>query len=500
MEMQHTLTRTESFDCDGPAELDLRIGAGRIEVRTADVSHVRVELAAEPVDGGRWEQGLEDLLERVSRGSTSRPKPTPTPCARRRSRSRRSGAGSSSGLPALPPDRARGRRRGPGALAAHGRDRARLDHHVRCPRRPQGRDPAGDIVADRMDGDVRRTSGLGRVRLGRVAGRLRAARGSGEIEVASIEGESATVTIGSGDVWLGAVRSDVHARTGEGQRGRRRGGRRRLDLVTGAGDLRVAVRPGWRPRSTWSRGRDRPGASSTWPTCLRRTPRPSGCARAPARATRSSRARPTPNRPTAGARPEACRRRSPSLATASNRRRRAFTTRASRFRAVISRHRSHLAPLRWPRSRAAVHRAPLCGAGATDAFAPGARRPAGETAPSAPYARLDVHDLELQRAARGRDLDDLALLAAENRLADRRLVREPVLGRVRLRRADDRVLDRLVRVHVLQADAGADADHIRRRSRRPRSRARSRAGPRASRSGARASPARSSRRRTRSSP
>src|SRR4051794_543143 len=73
----------------------------------------------------------------------------------------------------------------------------------------------------------------------------------------------------------------------------------------------------------------------------------------------------------------------------------------------------------------------------------------GATALSAGLRGLDLEDLELERAARCRDLDDLALLVAEDRLADRRLVRELVLRRVGLCGADDVVLDRLVRVHVL---------------------------------------------------
>src|SRR5438094_1011219 len=72
--------------------------------------------------------------------------------------------------------------------------------------------------------------------------------------------------------------------------------------------------------------------------------------------------------------------------------------------------------------------------------------------------RLDVHDLELELAARGGDLDGVALLAAHDRLADRRLVRQLVLGGIGLGRADDAVLDGLVRVHVLQADLRPDRD------------------------------------------
>ena len=107
--------------------------------------------------------------------------------------------------------------------------------------------------------------------------------------------------------------------------------------------------------------------------------------------------------------------------------------------------------------------------------------------------------LNLSCAARGRDLDGLALLAADDRLADGRLVRELLLGRVRLGRADDVVLDASP---SRRRRAGGRPSRPRRRScRRPscRSRARERAAPRAARSCARASPARSSRRRTRRS-
>src|SRR6185312_15636937 len=73
---------------------------------------------------------------------------------------------------------------------------------------------------------------------------------------------------------------------------------------------------------------------------------------------------------------------------------------------------------------------------------------------------LDFQDLELHRPARGRDLDGLALLLADDRLADGRLVRELVLGGVRLGGADDPVLDRLLRVDVAQLHLGADRDDV----------------------------------------
>src|SRR5215471_6200383 len=72
--------------------------------------------------------------------------------------------------------------------------------------------------------------------------------------------------------------------------------------------------------------------------------------------------------------------------------------------------------------------------------------------------RLDIHDLEPDRAAGRRDLDRLALLAAHDGAADGRLVRELVLRRVRLGRADDVVLDGLVGLDVPEPHLRADRD------------------------------------------
>src|SRR5215211_4607770 len=75
--------------------------------------------------------------------------------------------------------------------------------------------------------------------------------------------------------------------------------------------------------------------------------------------------------------------------------------------------------------------------------------------------RLDVENPELQGAARRGDLDRLALLAPEDRLPDRRFVRELVPGGIGLGGADDVVLDRLPRVDVLELHARTDGDGVR---------------------------------------
>src|SRR5690349_4249120 len=74
---------------------------------------------------------------------------------------------------------------------------------------------------------------------------------------------------------------------------------------------------------------------------------------------------------------------------------------------------------------------------------------------------LDLRDLELALGAAGHgDLDDLVALVPDERLPDRRLVRQAVLGRLGLGRADDRVLDRLPGLLVLDVDHRADADLV----------------------------------------
>src|SRR4051812_2294223 len=85
------------------------------------------------------------------------------------------------------------------------------------------------------------------------------------------------------------------------------------------------------------------------------------------------------------------------------------------------------------------------------AWVPNQRRHAASSAcvdnphqASRPLGRLDLRDLELLlRPARNVDADDVAALVAEERLADRRLVRELLLRGVGLGRADDLELARV---------------------------------------------------------
>ena len=223
METTQPLMRTECFDCEGQAELDLQVGTGRIEVRTSDSPHVRVEVSAEAGDPSRWDQRLEDLVIRFSE-------------ERRRLlvRTPRSFRRVEIALLVEAPT-------GSQLTASTHKGPITVDGFLSRLKTATG---SGDVVAERIDGDVDVRVGSGAIRLGRVEGRLRSQSGSGEIEVASIGGREAKLASGSGDMWLGVVHSNVHARTGSGNVAIADAAEGQFDLMTGSGDVRVAVRPG----------------------------------------------------------------------------------------------------------------------------------------------------------------------------------------------------------------------------------------------------------------
>src|SRR4051812_24935319 len=93
-------------------------------------------------------------------------------------------------------------------------------------------------------------------------------------------------------------------------------------------------------------------------------------------------------------------------------------------------------------------------------FSRRAARRSSLTAPTL-HADVDLRDLELALGTAGhRHLDDLAALVAQQRLANGRLVGELHVGRLGLGGADDRVLDRLSRLLVLDVDDRADPDEV----------------------------------------
>jgi hypothetical protein len=216
--------RTESFACPAPAELDLRVNLGHIEVRAADVSHVRAEVSLE--DGrssdDRALRALEDVQITFSAPSSRLVVRAPRDLRRVRL-----------AVSVETPARSRlAARVGSGSITASG-----LLSNLKA---VAGK---GDITVGDVEGDAHVVTGAGDVRLGEVAGRLSSRSGSGNVEVESLAGETQLAT-GSGDVRLGRVNGDVTVRSGNGDLVVARAARGRLRLTTGSGDVRVGIEAG----------------------------------------------------------------------------------------------------------------------------------------------------------------------------------------------------------------------------------------------------------------
>lgn len=224
------VTRTALFDCDRPAEIDIRIGIGRVEVRAADTADVRVEVAADPTGEWvpevaaqaiaatdvSWSEHGRRLSVRAPRGFPFRKLPLAIVVVAPLS-SRLAVRATSATLTAT------------GALG-------RLDVRTH----------SGEMTVERVEGNAEVRSGSGDVRLGRVAGHLKLAIGAGHLEVSSLDGKlnPGKITAGSADVWLGVVHGNIGVRTGSGAIVVAEAASGRIDAATGSGDVRIGIRPG----------------------------------------------------------------------------------------------------------------------------------------------------------------------------------------------------------------------------------------------------------------
>ncbi len=102
---------------------------------------------------------------------------------------------------------------------------------------------AGTARTGDVDGDAEVTTGSGDVAMGAVGGRARIRTGSGAVSVAALRG-STDVKAGSGDVALGEVAADLGVRTGTGAVHIADARAGRVELTSGSGGLRIGVHPG----------------------------------------------------------------------------------------------------------------------------------------------------------------------------------------------------------------------------------------------------------------
>lgn len=243
------LLRREEVDADGPVELTVELGAGRLEVRMiepgVDVAP-SVQVRADGAGASPLASGITGLLSWLGEQTGAAPAGTLGAEAVRQTRidvgEGRVTVRSPRDLPLrsvplqvvvrVPAGSAVVARAGSADLVVDG-VAGRLELAT----------ASGDVSAQRCTGPAEVRTGSGDVRLGSVLGVLRARTGSGELDAVSLEG-GATLHTGSGDVRLGAVSNDVTARTGSGDLTVVAASAGWLELTTGSGELRVGVAPG----------------------------------------------------------------------------------------------------------------------------------------------------------------------------------------------------------------------------------------------------------------
>lgn len=270
--------RTESWQCAGPAELDLSVDVGQIGVTLdGDASAVAVEIRADE-SRGSWAKGLSGLLSWIGgstgssgsvriggrefdlggrdfpfgglrdvdlQGLTGQDLDAEAVRSAEVSWSepgRRLMVRSSTALPLrvvpllvtvrAPAGSGVTLRTGAGEITVTGRAGAATV-----------RTGSGDITLGAVDGDVDLRTGSGRASVGPVAGRTQAKTGSGTLSLTALAGPG-QIRAGSGDLRLGVVRADLFAKSGSGDLVVDDAEAGQLELTTGSGNLRVGVHAG----------------------------------------------------------------------------------------------------------------------------------------------------------------------------------------------------------------------------------------------------------------
>lgn len=248
------VVREFDFVADGPVELDLGVGAGRIEVRLSDpepgaTPSVRVELRHDPSAGSKWTQGWASTLNWVMdqfgeqlgtelRGSADEAVQE----ASVEMIGDRLVVRSAKTLPL---------RHIPLALVVHAPSGSALEIKggstgltaTGRAGRVRVQTGAGKVAIENADGPVTVRSGGGAISLGPASGTLHVRSGGGEVRAAAVSGMASVVT-GTGSVRLGVVDGEVIVRSGSGDISVADAGSGSVELGTGSGEVRVGIRAG----------------------------------------------------------------------------------------------------------------------------------------------------------------------------------------------------------------------------------------------------------------
>ena len=244
------MVRHQDFECDGPVEVVVELGAGRLDVRLvegeAGARAVAVQVRPDETARAPWNAGLAGLLGWLGE-QTGQVAPGELATAAIRATliefgGRRLIVQAPREMPlravplavtvTAPAGSTVNARAGSADVTVDG-VAARLDVTT----------GSGELRVQRCEGPAEVRTGSGDVRLGSVVGALRARTGSGGVDVTALDG-AGTVHTGSGDVRIGAVSDDLQARTGSGDLTVGDATAGRLELTTGSGQLRVGIHTG----------------------------------------------------------------------------------------------------------------------------------------------------------------------------------------------------------------------------------------------------------------
>lgn len=262
------VVRQQEFECEGPIEISVEIGGGRLDVQLVDggveAGPVTVQVRPDPPGHLPWSAGLGGLLTWLGEQTGAAP---PGDLAAEAARctaidftGRRLSICSPQNFPlrtvpltiqvTAPAGSSITVRSNSADVAVDG-VAERLDAST----------GSGQVRAQRCTGGVDIRTGSGHVGLGTVLGRLWVRTGSGGVDVVCVEGATgggaSTVQTGSGNVRLGAVGHDVRARTGSGDLTVVDASAGDIELTTGSGQLRVGIHAGARAEVDVSSGSGR---------------------------------------------------------------------------------------------------------------------------------------------------------------------------------------------------------------------------------------------------
>jgi hypothetical protein len=264
-----TVVRQQDFAADGPVEVFVELGGGRLDIRLVpdtpdgtgadETGAVSVQVRPDPAGAAPWSAGIAGLLTWLGEQTGAAPQGELAAEAARRTLIDFTGQRLTVRTPRDVPLRTVpllvqvSAPAGSSVTARSGSADITVDGVAN---RLDASTGSGQVRAQQCRGATDIRTGSGDVRLEHVQSGLRVQTGSGVVDVISVAGgdNASSVRTGSGDVHFGMVGADVNARTGSGDLVVADASAGRIELSTGSGRLHVGIHPGVRAELDVSSG------------------------------------------------------------------------------------------------------------------------------------------------------------------------------------------------------------------------------------------------------